>query len=58
MEAIDVKCESKFCPLKEKCMRQENTKIMAQRESFLSPPYDYVKETCSEYIRKSKAKPL
>jgi hypothetical protein len=47
-----IKCGGKGCPLREDCKRFALIRnyFIVPKELFFSPPYNVIKESCTEYI--------
>ena len=51
----DIRCEGKGCPLRNDCERTKPLPFaIRQRISYIHPPYNMMKEKCSEYIKTKK----
>ena len=54
--SMEVICEGKDCPIKDKCLRYTRPLVeWRTRQQYISPPYKPLSKTCTEFVRNMKS---
>lgn len=54
--SMEVACEGKDCPIKDKCLRCTRPLVnWSGRQKYISPPYKPLSKTCTEFVKNMKS---